>query len=156
MAAIPVFPGNPRQKHEFEIRLDGFIVGWFEKATLPEIETEIDEFNPAGSVRPTKFAGRAKIGDCTLEKGVISDDGDFGAWNWFRQAVDTAYGTIGDPEDYRRDVEICETDHMGNVIQTYLLKDAFCSKISLSEFDGGSSEHVVETLTLTVNDMEVF
>ena len=156
MGLMPLFHGNPRQKHQFLIRVDGFDTAWFERATIPEFEIEVDEFNPAGSVRATKFAGRATIGECTLEKGMMSDVGDFGAWNWLVHAVDTASGELGDPYFYKRDVEICETDFVGRVIQTYLLKGAFCSKVSWSDNEGGNSEHMVETLTLTVDDMEVF
>ena len=155
MGLIPVFPGNPRQKHQFKVVVDGIDGAWFEKATIPEKESEIDEFNPAGSVRATKFAGRAKIGDCTLEKGVPANEKDLTAWNWLKTAVNTELGELGLPSDYRRDVEIQECNHVGKVIQTYIMKEAFCSKIAWSDNEGGSSEHIIETLTLTVGDMEL-
>ena len=156
MGVIPVFHGNPRQKHEFTVRVDGFDCAWFEKADIPEVEIEVDEFNPAGSVRATKFAGRVKVGDCTLEKGRPAAEADLNAWNWLTTATNTLRGELGEPSEYRKTVEICEQDRLGNVITTYKLKEAFCSKISWSSYEGGSSEHVVETLTLTVGDVEVY
>ena len=155
MGLVATFPGNPRQKHQFLVRVDGIDGAWFEKATLPEVELEVDEFNPAGSVRAMKFAGRATIGDCTLEKGIPADKSDLVAWNWLTTATNTLLGELGDPSEYRKTVEVCETDRMGNVIQTYKLKEAFCSKIALSDNEGGSSDHMIETLTLTVGDVEV-
>ena len=156
MGLVATFPGNPRQKHQFLIRVDGIESAWFEKAKIPEVETEVDEFNPAGSVRAMKFAGRAKIGDCTLEKGVMSDKADLAAWKWLTTAVNTLKGELGNPSEYRKTVEICEVNRVGQVIQTYKLKEAFCSKVELSDNEGGSSDHMIETLTLTVGDVEVY
>lgn len=155
MGLLPSFPGNPRQGWQFEVRVNGFEAAVFQKAKIPEPEIEIDEFNPAGSVRSTKYAGRRKIGDCTLEKGMFADSSDLNAWNWLTSAVNTLTGDQGDPAAYKRDVEIVHVNRVGTRIQTYLLKGAFCSKISWSDNEGGSSEHMVETLTLTVDDMEV-
>ena len=139
---MPVFPGYPRQGWQFIVRVNGFDTGYFQKATIPEVETEIDEFNPAGSVRPTKFAGRMKIGDCTLEKGMFSDKADMDTWMWLTG-------------QYSRDIEICHVNRVGVVIQTWILKEAFCSKVTWSDDEGSSSDHMVETLTLTVGDVEV-
>ena len=142
MGVMPVFPGYPRQGWQFIVRVNGFDTAYFQKATIPEVETEIDEFNPAGSVRPTKFAGRMKIGDCTLEKGMFSDRADMATWIWLTG-------------QYRRDIEICHVNRVGVVIQTWILKEAFCSKVTWSDDEGSSSDHMVETLTLTVGDVEV-
>lgn len=155
MGVMPVFPGHPRQGWQFIVRVNGFDTAYFQKATLPEVETEIDEFNPAGSVRATKFAGRMTIGDCVLEKGMNSDTADMAAWQWLTTAVNTLSGDQGDPAQYRRDIEICHVNRVGSVIQTWILKEAFCSKVSWSDNEGSSSDHVVETLTLTVGDVEV-
>ena len=155
MGVMPVFPGHPRQGWQFIVRVSGFDAAYFQKATIPEVEVEIDEFNPAGSVRPTKFAGRKKIGDCTLEKGMFCDYGDMAAWQWLTTAVNSLTGDQGHPMNYRRDVEIRHVNNVGVPIQTWILKEAFCSKITWSDNEGGTSEHNVETLTLTVGDVEV-
>lgn len=155
MGISPSFPGNPRQKHQFLVRVNGIDGAWFQKATLPSVENDIDEFNPAGSTRATKFSGRRVVGECTLEKGVPADAPDLAAWNWLTAATNSQTGELGDPVVYKQDVEICETDRVGRVIQTWRLLGAFCSKIEWSDLEGGSSEHIVETLTLTVDDVEV-
>ena len=155
MGLLPTFPGNPRQGWQFQVLVNGFEAAVFQKATIPEVEVEIDEFNPAGSVRSEKFAGRAKIGDCTLEKGMFADSMDRIAWDWLTMAVNTKTGNQGAPVSYRRDVEIRHVNRMGIPVQTWLLKEAFCSKVSWSDNEGESSEYIVETLTLTVGDVEV-
>lgn len=155
MGLVPVFPGNPRQKHQFNVLIDGFESAWFEKAQLPEVEVETDEFNPAGSVRATKFAGRAKIGDATLEKGMMADAADLAAWEWLKTAVNTEAGELGDPAKYKKDIEIVHVDRVGRPIQRWTCKGAFVKKVGTSDGEGGSSEHVIETLTLSVDDVQV-
>lgn len=154
MGLVPTFPGNPRQKHQFLVRVDGIESAWFEKAQIPEVEVEIDEFNPAGSVRAHKFGGRVKVGDCTLEKGMMADEADLAAWNWLVSVTDTEKGDLGDPKTYRKDIEIAHIDRVGNPIQTWTLKEAFVKKISWSGNEGGSSEHMIETLVLCVGDVK--
>ena len=155
MGLLPKFPGNPRQSWQWQVLVNGFEAAVFQKATIPEPEIEIDEFNSGGSVRSEKFAGRIKFGDCTLEKGMLADSSDLEAWNWLTSAVNTLTGDQGDPASYKRDVEIRHVNRVGVPIQTWLLKGSFCSKITWSDNEGESSEHVVETLTLTVEDVEV-
>ena len=155
MGLLPKFPGNPRQGWQFQVLVNGFEAAVFQKATIQEVEVEIDEFNPAGSVRSEKFAGRVKIGDCTLEKGMFADSMDRVAWDWLTTAVNTKTGDQGAPINYKKDIEIRHVNRVGVPIQTWLLKGAFCSKISWSDNVGDTSEHMVETLTLTVEDMEV-
>lgn len=155
MGLIPVFPGNPRQKHQFNVLIDGFESAWFEKAQIPELETEIDEFNPAGSVRATKFAGRMKVGDAVLEKGMMSDSADLAGWEWLKTVIDTEAGDLGDPARYKKDIEIVHVDRVGRVIQRWMLKGAFVKKLTVVDGEGGSSEHVIETLTLSVDDAKV-
>ena len=155
MGLLPKFPGNPRQGWQFQVRINGFEAAVFQKATIPEPEIEIDEFSSGGSVRAEKFAGRISFGDCILEKGMFADSSDLEAWNWLTTAVNTLTGDQGYPAFYKRDVDIVHINRFAIAIQTYFLKGAFCSKISWSDSEGGTSEHMVETLTLTVEDIEV-
>jgi hypothetical protein len=62
---VPIFPGNPGQKWQWTVKIDGFDAAWFEGCTFPSKELDTDTFNPAGSVRGTNFAGRAVIGEVT-------------------------------------------------------------------------------------------
>ena len=153
MGLLPVFPGNPRQGWQFQVLINGFEFACFQKATIPEPELEVDEFNSAGSVRAHKFAGRIKFGDCTLEKGMFSDKGDREAWNWLTTAVNTITGDQGAPTEYRRDIEIRHIDRTGVPTDIWYLSEVFCKKITWSDNEGGSSDHLVETLTLDVGEV---
>ena len=155
MGARPTFPGNPRQGHEFIVEIDGFEAAYFQRATVPELEIEVDEFNPLGSVRSTKFAGRMTVGDCELEKGVPANKADSAAWQWLISATNTKSGDIGNPGEYKKDIELRETDHVGVTVRTWILKGAWVKQLTLSDFEGESSDHMIETLTLSVDDVEM-
>ena len=86
---------------------------------------------------------------------MFADRMDRAAWDWLTTAVNTKTGDQGAPVNYKRDVEIRHVNRVGVPIQTWMCKGSFCSKISWSDGEGDSSEHMVETLTLTVEDVEV-
>ena len=155
MGLNPVFPGHPRQGWQFTVRVNGIEAAKFQKATLPEISVEVDEFASGGSVRNHKYAGRKTIGTCTLEKGMFADGADLEAWAWLTQTVNSMTGNQGSPANYWRDVDICHVDRVGRVIQTWHMTECFVSQLTWSDNEGTSSEHVVETLTLTVGDCVV-
>jgi hypothetical protein len=46
-------------------------------------------------------------------------------------------------------------DRVGSPVQTWTLKGAFVKKIDWGDNSGGSSEHVVETLALSVDDVKI-
>lgn len=127
----------------------------FQKVTLPEVSVEVDAFASGGSVRDEKFAGRKTISDCTLEKGMFADNGDMATWNWLTTEVDSNTGNQGLPAAYRKTVVVSHLDRMGRVIQKWTLHEVFVSKVAWSDGEGNKSEHMVETLTLTVGDVLV-
>ena len=155
MGLSPVFPGNPRQGWQFTVRVDGFDAAVFQKATPPEITIETDEFASGGSVRNHKYAGRKTIGECTLEKGMFADKGDLAAWRWLTTEVNSLTGDQGAPSNYWKDVEICHINRVGKTIQTWKMKEAWVSSLQWGDGEGNNSEHMIETLTLTVGDCEV-
>ena len=155
MGLKPSFPGHPRQGWQWTVTVDGFEAAVFQKVTIPEISVEVDTFASGGSLRDEKFAGRKTIGDCTLEKGMFADNGDMAAWDWLTSVVNTSTGDQGLPTNYRRTVVISHVDRLGRVTQKWTLQEAFVSTLNWDDGEGTSSEHMVETLTSTVGDVQV-
>jgi phage tail-like protein len=152
---VPIFPGNPGQKWQWTVKIDGFTAAWFEGCTFPSKELDTDTFNPAGSVRGTNFAGRAVIGEVTLKKGKKADSADSAAYRWLQTACDTQTGDLGDPMLYKRDIDIIRVNRMGIAIETFACKGAWVKKVELEDGDGRSSDHQVETITIVIDDYEV-
>jgi phage tail-like protein len=151
----PIFPGNPGQKWQWTVKIDGFEAAWFEGCTFPSKQLDKDTFNPAGSVRGTNFAGRAVLGDVTLKKGKKADSADSAAYAWLKKACDTQAGDLGDPADYKRDIDIIRVDRKGTSVEVYACKGAWVQNVELEDGDGSSSDHQIETITIVIDDYEV-
>ena len=150
MGIMPVFPGNPRQKWQYAVLVDGLPAAYFQSAQIPACSVEQDTFNPMGSIRPTKFAGRLSYEDCTLAKGMPSEVIDRAAFDWLTQAANPITGDTGLPTEYKREVEILHVNKKGIVVQRWILHGAYCTKVEWEQNEG-SSDHLVETLTLSVD-----
>ena len=153
MGIMPNCPGNPRQKWQFQVLIDGMVSAYFQSAQIPSCEVEQDTFNPAGSIRPTKFAGRLVYGDATLAKGMPSEYADRDAFNWLTSAANAKTGNAGLPTVYKKDVEIVHLNKVGVPVQRWILHGAYCSKVEWEQNEG-STDHTVETLTLSVDWVE--
>lgn len=154
MGLHPTFPGNPSQKWQWKIQIDGVDAAWFEGCTLPHKTLAKDTFNPAGSVRPTNFAGRAEISEITLHKGVRSESADLQAYNWLTQACNTQTGDLGDPASYKRDLDICRVNRLGVTVEKHECKGCYVQEVSLDDPDGSSSDHMIENIVIVPDDYE--
>ena len=151
----PTFSGNPGQKWQWTVKIDGFEAAWFEGCTFPSKELDKDTFNPAGSVRGTNFAGRAVLGDIVLKKGKKADSADSVAYAWLKTACDTQAGDLGDPAVYKRDIDVIRVNRVGTPVEIFACKGAWVQKVELEDGDGNSSDHQIETVTIVIDDYEV-
>lgn len=143
------------QKWQFGIEIAGFNSAYFEKATFPEIEFEETTFNPAGSAFPQKVAGRASFKDITLEKGVPQDIDDNALINWIKACMDFKTGTGGFPSEYMKDIDLVQYDRKGNEVKRFRLYGAWVKNAKFGEVEGGSSDNVIETITITYQYFDI-
>ncbi|CAM2070219.1 Phage tail protein [Sulfidibacter corallicola] len=145
-------PGNmPKglyQRWQFAVEINGFDVALFSKSNLPKTEFEEVTFNPAGSMFPQKLAGRVKFDDITLEKGVLQDGSEQAARDWITAIVDVNAGNGALPSDYMRQVELVQYDRSGSETRRWTLHGAWIKALEYDELEGGSSENLIEKLTL--------
>lgn len=141
-------PKNLIQQWNFALEVDGFDVAYFTKADRPKAEFDEVEFNPAGSHRPEKAAGRLSFEDLNFERGVPAEGADEEVLAWMSEAIDFVRGEGLRTEDYMRDVGLVEYDRAGNVAQRWTLHGAWIKSFDGGELDGSSSDNVIETLTI--------
>lgn len=114
------------------MEVNEFGVALFRRATEPKTEFEEVAFAPAGSMRDQKVAGRAKIDDIMLEKGVLPDGSDTAALDWIKQEVDVNAVTGQLPDEYMRDIDIVRHDRAGQETRRWTLHGAW---IKVLEYD---------------------
>lgn len=151
MNSAGVSPSSVVQAWQFGVEIAGFSSAFFHKAAFPEIEFDESKFSPAGSMFDQKVAGRAKFNDVTLEKMTPQEQTETSILTWARSCITVAAATGGVPSDYLRDVDLIKYDRSGNEIQRYRLFSAFIKTAKFGEGDGGSSENMIETMTLCYN-----
>lgn len=86
-----------------------------------------------------KMPGLKKFGDVTLKKGKLKADNKF--WEW--------YSMIKKNNCDHKTATISLLDESGNKVMTWTLKNAWPTKITVTEQKSGASEVTVETMLIS-------
>jgi phage tail-like protein len=147
--------GKPRTFHKrwkFIVSIDAVQHAGFSKCSELSAEVAKVEYYEGGAVIPDKSPGRLSFPDVTLERGATADEDLF---RWFRDVVDTASGRgLPDP-DYKRNLDIVQQDRDGTTLRRWSLFGAWPVKFVAGEWDNGSDENVIESVTLTFDYFEL-
>ena len=136
------------QKRQFRLRIEGFNAALFTKCDIPAYEIEKVSFSAAGNIHDQNFAGRVKFGDITAEKGMVVDGADMNVWNWLKQAANAESNELGLPSAYKKTVELERLDRRGEVLERWIPNGAWCQKGEGDAFEGGSSDAMIEKMTI--------
>lgn len=129
---------DPLQKFKFRVNIQGVPTGMgFQKVSGLSSETEVIEYFEAGFTHAHKLAGREKVGDIVLEKGMYAS----------KDMEDLYKKTLTDPS-FRGTMNIEIMDKLGNVARSYTLAEAWASKWESSDLDATSSDVAIEKVTL--------
>lgn len=119
----------------------------FSKVSGLEAEVEVTEYREgtdAATVR--KLPGLAKYPNIVLERG-ISDSVDL--IKWFQEIVKlNEEATLPDDEDFRVELTIELLNNRKEVVRQWVATNAWPCKLTIGEFQGTSSDVVVETLEI--------
>ena len=147
MAVKPTVSGVA-QKWQFRLRIEGFDAALFTKCDMPSCEIEKMSFSSAGSIHDQNFAGRVKFNDITAEKGLVVDGVDLSVWKWLKQAANAETNELGKASSYKKTVELERLDRRGEVLERWILNGAWCQKVEGDGFEAGSSDALIEKMTI--------
>jgi len=122
--------------------------GVFRKCSGASFEIEIAEHKavaPNGRAFTRKVPVSQKFGDVTLERGI---DENQAIWQWIAQVKDKG------ADGARVNGQIKLIDITGSTIATYAFTEAFPKSYKPVDFDAGSNNIAVESLTLVVESFE--
>jgi phage tail-like protein len=131
------------QASYFGLEVDGINLGFFTACSGLSSEVEVATQKgrtPKGAAIETKQPGRQSFTEVVLKRGVTAD---LELNKWFDQTVDA-----GDEVTYKSASIVCMSRDMKTEIARFNLEDAFPSKLSMSDLDTGSSEAMVEEMTI--------
>ncbi len=148
---------NPRKKFKYRVtilpapHLEAFAV---QEATNPD--NEIEEVEHGAGNTYIKTAGMVKVGKGTINRILSANKAAVSGeiWEWARIAQDALSQSGGDPETYKRVVQVDELANDGQTaLDTWYWIGAWPSLINGREFSATDSGNTVESFELTVDGL---
>jgi len=151
---VPVI-GSPRSFHKkfkFVCEIDGVAYAGFSKVSSLEVEVANVMHFEGGALTPNKSPGRLTFADVTLERGATQDKDLF---KWFQDVARLSSG-LGLPDiAYKRNLDIVQQERDGTTLRRWSLYRAWPVKFVAGDWDNGSDENVIESVTLTYDYFEL-
>ncbi|MFZ4521194.1 MAG: phage tail protein [Bacteroidales bacterium] len=133
-------PQWPMPKFHFSVDLGSGGTASFNEVSGMNVESQIIEYRSGDEMNFTKakMPGLKKYNNVTLKKGIFKGDKAF--WDWYNKIT---MNTIE-----RTDVKITLMDEKGGVLMLWTMKNAWPTKITVTDLKADGSEVAVETLEL--------
>jgi phage tail-like protein len=147
-------PSTVRMTYLFRLEGDGVPIAHIKKANVPSVEVAVVENTHGGANHSQKHAGRRKYGTVTLEKTMPANGGDLWAYKWLSE-VRAEDGTTQGAEVYKRNLVLLHLGNQDQVIDKWILKGCFPSKIDYGANDSSQDgEAMMETVELQCDSYE--
>lgn len=139
---------DPLVAFKFGLEIEGKLSGFFTTVGGIGSESEVVEHkitNPdTGETIIQKIPGRLAWTDVTLKRGVTSN---VDVWSWRQQVVE------GSVDDARTNCSIVAYNQANEEIARWNLDNAWPSKVTGPEMDAGSTDYMVEEITIVHEGM---
>jgi len=139
---------DPLVAFKFGLEIEGKLSGFFTTVGGIGSESEVVEHkitNPdTGETIIQKIPGRMVWTDVTLKRGVTSN---IDVWQWRQQVVE------GKIDEARTNCSVVAYNQMNEEIARWNLDNAWPSKVTGPEMDAGSTDYMVEEITIVHEGM---
>ena len=141
---------EPKLKNRFVMFIDGipaFLIKQAQKPTISFSEITLDHINVK-----RKIKGKADWNDvtCTLYD-PITPSGAQAVMEWIRLSHESVTGRDGYSDFYKKDIRFNTLGPVGDVVEEWILKGAFCSQANFGEADWSSSDPTDIQLTIKMD-----
>lgn len=144
-------PSRIEQKWQFRIRMQGLAIAHFTTCSGLEGEVEMTEYHQGGDPDPAlQTPGKRKHSPVTFGAGASEVDDLWVMWN----KIYDAQGKGQNLDDLRIKIFVDVLDRDGeSVLKTHTLNRSLMQKFSAGEFDGSSSDNVIEEVTFVYKNL---
>ena len=135
--------------HSFGLEFDGITIKSITEVSGLKMEQDVVELKqngPDGKYVIKKLPGRWKAGECTLTRGLTSDQ-SFEKW-----VKDSHFGKM---PDARKGGAVIVFDYEGNAIKRYKLTNAWPKSLEIGSLKAGDTSVLTEKLVVTYERLEV-
>jgi phage tail-like protein len=139
---------DPLVAFKFGLEIEGKLSGFFTSVGGVGSESEVVEHkvvNPdTGETIIQKIPGRLTWTDISLKRGVTSN---IDVWQWRQQVVE------GKVDDARTNCSVIAYNQANEEIARWNLENAWPSKVTGPDMDAGSTDYMVEEMTIVHEGM---
>jgi phage tail-like protein len=130
------------QQWNFKVSIQGLAIGYFTKVSEISQEFELTPHHVGGEPDPIFFQpAKRTTTPVTLSKGSSDNDE---LWVWWGQHADVE-GAGLDVSELQREVRVDEYSRdKKRIVKTWILGKCIMKRFKAGEFDGGSSEDVIQ------------
>ena len=141
---------EPKLKNRFVMFIDGIPAFLIKQAQKPNISFEeitLDHINVK-----RKIKGKATWGDvtCTLYD-PITPSGAQAVMEWIRLSHESVTGRDGYSDFYKKDINIQTLGPVGDVVEEWKLKGAYCQSANFGDMDWSSDSPANISLTIEMD-----
>jgi len=140
-------PFEPKIKHRYIMQIDGIPAYLIKTANRPQITFEEVQLDHMNVRRWVKGKGVWQQMQITLYDPVVPSAAQ-AIMEWVRLSHESVTGRDGYSDFYKKDVTFQVLGPVGDVVEEWKLKGAWCQDVQFGDLDFGSSDPVDITVTL--------
>ena len=141
---------EPKLQNRFLMNIDGIDSYLIKKINRPRItfqEITLDHINVK-----RKIKGKANWENITCELyDPVTPSGAQSVMEWIRLSHESVTGRDGYSDFYKKDIRIKTLGSVGDIVEEWILKGAYCQTANFGPMDWSSSEPVSITMTIVMD-----
>ena len=141
---------EPKLQNRFLMEIDGIPSYLIKKISRPSItfgEVTLDHINVK-----RKIKGKADWGDITADLyDPVTPSGAQAVMEWVRLSHESVTGRDGYSDFYKKDIRINTLGPVGDIVEEWILKGAFCQNVNFGSMDWTSDTPASITMTIVMD-----
>ena len=141
---------EPKLQNRFLMNIDGIDAYLIKKIDRPNItfqEITLDHINVK-----RKIKGKANWENITCELyDPVTPSGAQAVMEWVRLSHESVTGRDGYSDFYKKDIRIKTLGPVGDIVEEWILKGAYCQTANFGSMDWAQSEPVSITMTIVMD-----
>ena len=143
-------PFEPKLKNRFIMEIDGIPAYLIRATNRPQIDFETVELHHMNVVRYVKGKGQWQSLDITLYDPIVPS-GAQAVMEWVRLHHESVTGRDGYSDFYKKDIRIKTLGPVGDVVEEWILKGAYCQNTNFGPMDWTSDAPANISMTIEMD-----
>ena len=143
-------PFEPKLKNRYVMAIDGIPAYLIKTANRPSISFEEVELNHMNVKRYVKGKASWETIEFTLYDPVVPSSAQ-AVMEWVRLSHESVTGRDGYSDFYKKDIHILTLGPVGDVVEEWILKGAYCQSANFGDMDWSSDSPANISITIVMD-----